>query len=403
MSPDDLAAGAPSPDRASQAPSSGAPSPDRAELLHRQALVFDGHADTALRLVDDGHALDDLSAGGQIDLPRMEAGGLNAEFFTAYVDPEKYIPGARDRALALLAAVREQVARFPSRIVLACTAAEVEAAARRGCRAAIPAIEGGHAIEDSLEHLREFHRQGVRLMTLTWNNCHNWADGCLPGPNDPRHGGLTGFGREVVEEMERLGMIVDVSHASPETFRDVARIATRPFVASHSCAAALNPFVRNLDDDQLRAIARHGGVVGVCFASAFLIDEMALWKQVQQTEEYARVSGRTGNRSAPDPLAGLNPALLPPPVAALYEARVPRATLEDLLDHIDHLVRVMGPAHVALGSDFDGVKRLPVGLDSAADLPRVTRGLVARGYDEQTIRAILGGNWLRVLREVVGG
>lgn len=365
---------------------------ERARRLHKDSLVFDGHADTLLDVLDAGHTIDKAPPKYHVDLERMERGGLDAEFFTAFVDPG-FLPRARDRAAALVETLHAQAALFPDRLSVTTTAEAVEAARAAGRRAAVPAIEGGHAIEDSLDALRQFQARGIRLMTLTWNNSNNWADGCLPGPDDPRHGGLTDFGRRVISEMERLGVIVDISHASPETFRDVERIATKPFVASHSCAAALNPHFRNLADEQLRVLARHGGLVGVCFASAFLVDELGSWRLIKETAEYAALPEKSDH---------IYPDYMPAAEADLYRRRVPLATLEDVFRHVDHLVSVMGADHVALGTDFDGIKRLPVGIQDAADLPKVTEGLVARGYDDAAIRGILGGNWLRVLREVAG-
>ncbi len=362
-----------------------------ADRLHNDSLVFDGHADTLLGVVDDGRHLD-LAEKSHIDLERMDRGGLDVEFFTAFVAPN-HLHAARDRAASLIGALHSEAARRPDRLEVTLDAAHVEEAVGRGRKAAVPAIEGGHAIEDSLDVLRDFHGKGVRLMTLTWNNSNGWADGCWPGPDDPRHGGLTDFGRRVIGEMERLGVIVDVSHASPETFRDVDRTATKPFVASHSCAAALNPHIRNLEDDQLRAIARHGGLVGICFASAFLIDEAAAWARIKDTEEY---------RALPEHSDEIWPDIMPPGEAALYHRRVPRATIDDVVAHVDHMIRVMGPQHVALGSDWDGVTRLPVGLEDVTGLPKITAALMAKGYDETVIRGILGGNWLRVLRDVTG-
>lgn len=368
------------------------PDPAGARRRHHDALVFDGHADTLLGVVDDGLAIDRTPTTVHIDLERMAGGGLDAEFFTAFVDP-KYLGRARERATRLIEALHEQAARFPDRLAVAGSAAQVREIVAGGRRAAIPAIEGGHAIEDSLENLREFHRRGIRLMTLTWNNSNNWAEGCFPGPNDPQPGGLTDFGRRVIGEMERLGIIVDISHSSAATVRDLARIASKPFVASHSCAAALVGHARNLYDDQLDLLARHDGLVGICFASAFLIDEIGIWRGLMETPEYQGLPEKSG---------AFYPPLMPAAEAAFYEARVPLASLDDLFRHIDYIVQRIGWRHVGLGTDFDGISRLPVGVAGAQDLPKVTEGLVARGYSDEAITGILGGNWLRVMEAVVG-
>lgn len=356
--------------------------------LPPDTLVFDGHADTLQGIVDDGHHIDSSAASGShIDLDRMAEGGLHAEIFTAFVDPT-LIPGARDRAHRLIDALHEEVRRFPDRLQVTTSADAVREAVAAGRVAAIPAIEGGHAIEDSLDNLREFHQKGIRLMTLTWNNSNNWADGCWPGADDPRHGGLTEFGKQVIGEMERLNILVDVSHASPETFRDVAAIATKPFVASHSGADAITPHFRNLKDEQMEIIARSGGLVGVPFVSGFLIDEFGAWKRVMESAEYAALTRPCGY---PFPYHAEEDE------EALYEASIPQATLDHFFQHLDYLVARIGWQHVALGTDFDGTKRMPIEIVDVADMGKVTRGLVARGYSDEAVRGILGENWLRVL------
>jgi membrane dipeptidase len=356
--------------------------------LPPDTIVVDGHADTLLGIVDKGHHIDRAPADGfHIDLPRMAKGGLHAEIFTAFVDPE-FIPGARDRAHRLIDALHHESRRFPDRLAVTTSADAIREAVAAGRVAAIPAIEGGHAIEDSLDNLRDFAKKGIRLMTLTWNNSNGWADGCWPDPDDVRHGGLTDFGKRVIGEMEKLGVLVDVSHASPETFRDVAAVATKPFVASHSGAASVTPHFRNLTDDQLDVIAASGGLVGVPFVSAFLTDELATWKAVQASEAYAKLT-----RPTYYPF----PHHAEPDEEALYEASVPQATMDDFFRHLDYMVNRIGWQHVALGTDFDGTRRLPVGVNDVADLGLVAAGLRARGMAEEAVRGVLGGNWLRVL------
>ncbi|HEX7878131.1 MAG TPA: dipeptidase, partial [Candidatus Eisenbacteria bacterium] len=348
--------------------------------LPPDTIVVDGHADTLLGIVDKGHHIDSAPSDGfHIDLPRMAKGGLHAEIFTAFVDPQ-FIPGARERAHRLIDALHVEARTFPERMAITTSADAVREAVANGRVAAIPAIEGGHAIEDSLDNLREFARKGIRLMTLTWNNSNGWADGCWPHEGDVRHGGLTDFGRRVIGEMEKLNVLVDVSHASPETFRDVAAVATRPFVASHSGAASVTPHFRNLTDDQLDVIARVGGIVGVPFVSAFLVDELAVWKEIQASEAYAKLT---------------RPTYYPFPYHAeedeeeLYEASVPQATLDDFFRHLDCIVKRIGWQHVALGTDFDGTRRMPSEIADVADLPKVTAALRSRGLSEEAVRGIL--------------
>lgn len=317
----------------------------RALSLHRAALVFDAHADTLTEMTDRGYDLDGGPEGSHLDLPRCADGVLDAQVLTAFVSPRCLPDGAADRVRQLLDTLDRQLARFPERVALCRGPGEIAAARAAGRLAIVGAIEGGHAIEDDLDVLAEFHGRGVRTMTLTWNNSNEWADGC--GDDGP-HGGLTDRGREVVAAMEELGMVVDISHVAASTFDDVLAVATRPLIASHSCARALRDHPRNLTDDQLRAIAATGGVACVNFYPGFLVDDGQV------------------------------------------------ADLEVLLDHVEHFLSVVGPEHVGLGSDFDGIPCGPDGMEDVADLPRLTDGLLRRGHDEAAVTALLGANLARV-------
>ncbi len=260
--------------------------------------------------------------------------------------------------------------------------------------AAMLSIEGGHAIEDSLDTLRHFHARGVRAMTLTWNNTNGWADGC--GPMDPalaQHGGLTDFGRTVVATMEEIGMAVDISHVAPATYADVLACAAKPPFASHSSTKAFNDHRRNLDDAQLEALADAGGTVGICFASGFLVDESKAWARAKGTPEYAAVEEKT---DFPD-FAGISDEEY-----AVYNRLVPYATWEDAVNHVDHALRVMGTGAVALGTDYDGARRFPLGLEHVGRLPVLTAGLLERGWKEDELRGMLGANLLRYFKEVLG-
>lgn len=315
-----------------------------ASALHRRALVLDAHADTLTEMTDRGYDLDQGLPGTHLDLPRCAGGALDAQVFTCFVHP-RYVPDrAADRVRAMLDTMDRQLALFPDRLALCRGPGEIVAAREAGRLAALLGIEGGHAIENSLDVLREFHGRGVRTMTLTWNNSNDWADGC--GDHGP-HGGLTDFGREVVAAMEELDMVVDISHVAPSTFDDVLAVARRPLIASHSCARVLRDHPRNLHDHQLRALAEQGGVACVNFYSGFLVRE--------------------------GPCA-----------------------LEHVLDHVMHFASVAGVEHVGLGSDFDGIPSAPDGLADVSELPRLTAGLLERGLDESEITAVLGGNLLRI-------
>jgi len=335
---------------------------------------------------------DDISArlaDGHVDIPRMKAGGLTAAFFSIWVD-SRYGPGsAFRRALDLISAVKT-LADSNRDVELATNADAVRAAAARGHIAALLGVEGGHAIENSLEKLDSLHALGVRYMTLTWNNGNDWAGSATDAR---RAGALTAFGRQVVRRMNELGMLVDVSHVSDSTFWDVIATSSRPVIASHSACRALAHHPRNLTDEQLRALARTGGLVGIVFYPVFLDDRFrheyeALRQRLRpQTDSIrARFRGRPGasafevDKFIGEQVAGLD---------------VPG--IDRLVDHIEHAVRVAGIDHVGLGSDFDGISVLPVPMKDAASLPLLVAALRSRGYSDADVRKILGENFLRVL------
>jgi membrane dipeptidase len=368
------------------APASGASVSDRAMRVFREAIVVDTHNDVPSKMIDDGYNADVRhSAGfakdqGETDLPRLLESGISGVFFSAYVDPERFTFTTPDQSWkqvqVYLDTIHAFVRRHPDHLTLATTAREVREAKARGKVAVLIGVEGGHAIEGSMDNLRELHRRGVRYMTLTWNNGTTWA-GAAAGLNGTRSGGLTEYGRQIVREMNRLGMLVDISHVSDSTFFDAVATSTDPVIASHSSARALNPHRRNMSDAQLRAVARNGGVVNVNFYSAF-IDPAFLVK--------ADSIEKTLPRQAQD--------------AALRT--LSRPTLATLLDHFDHIARVAGVDHVGIGSDFDGVSGfLPAGMDDVTRLPLIAQGLLDRGYSESDVKKILGGNMLRVMERVL--
>ena len=376
--------------------STAAPDPARDPLwtraleLHRRALVVDTHSDTPSRILDDHIDAGARNDTGHMDLVRMAEGGLDAEFFSIYVAAQyAKLGGAARRALELIDAVRALAAAHPERVELATTAAEVRAVAARGRIAALMGIEGGHAIEDSLGALRSFHALGVRYMTLTHTNTNNWCDS---SGDKPRWRGLNDLGRQVVREMNRIGMIVDVSHISDEAFDDVLETSTAPVFASHSSCRALCNHPRNLTDDMIRALAAKGGVIQINFAAGFLDEDFR--KQAQPYSAMARAEAREKHK---DDLEALRKAMwellkTPPPF--------PRPPLSRLIDHIDHAVKVAGADHVGLGSDFDGVSALPVGMEECSKLPAITCELLKHGYAEEDVLKILGGNTLRLMERV---
>jgi len=365
------------------------------EAIPRSAVVIDGHADTAQRFLDDGWSFSDALGAGMLNLESARAGNLAAEFFALWVDPAEHPVGTHARrALALADAVLEQIRLHPQDLQLCLSADDIFAARGEGRFGVMLSLEGGHSIEDSLGLLRTFCRLGVRSMTLTWNNSNSWAD----SSSEPaKHHGLTEFGREVVREMNRLGMIVDVSHVSDRVFWDVLETSSAPVLATHSCARALAPATRNLTDEQLRGLAAQGGVCMVNFFPAFLDDTWRkAWNALQPERSLLHEQAAAPYRLAGRPV----PHSVSSRVDREVAARIERPALARLIDHFVHIVEVAGIDHVGIGSDFDGIPGLPEGLESAADLPRITEALGERGFSAEALQKVLGGNFLRVFRAV---
>jgi len=310
------------------------------------SLVFDGHMDTPLRMVDDGVDLGVRRGEGHADLPRLAAGGIDAVFLAAWVDPALADGRARARAETLIEAVRAAARAHPDRATFATSSAEVRAAAASGRVALLAGIENGQALEGDPANVARFAALGVRYLTLTWMNSNELGDAA---GGEPASGGLTDLGREVIAEMERHGMLVDLAHAAPTTFRDAIAAARRPVVVSHAATEVRGPHPRNLTDDQIRAVAGTGGIVGVAFYPAYL-----------------------------DP------------------ARK-RCGREAIAEHVMRIVEVAGADHAALGSDLDGIPRLPDGFRGAEDYGAVAGDLESRGLGGAELAGILGGNWMRML------
>ena len=365
----------------------------RALAIHRRAIVIDTHNDITTPMANDDYDLSGTPPTPyRTSIARMKQGGLSAEFFSLYVKPW-YVEhgGAARRTLDMIDSVYRAVERHPNDLMLATSAADIRRAKQQGKIAALMGIEGGHAIEDSLATLREFYRLGVRYMTLTWNNTNDWADA---GRGEKKHHGLSDFGRDVVREMNRLGMLVDVSHVSDETMSDALDVSKAPIIASHSSARALSNVPRNIPDDLLKRIAKNGGVVQVNFYSVFVDaatvapqsterDKRLKAQQDALNEKYKNDPERLAEES--DKLEAANP--LPP------------LPISKLIDHIDHIVKVAGIDHVGIGADFDGANDMPEGAKDVSMLPNITYELLKRGYSEQDVRKILGENFLRVFAE----
>lgn len=366
-----------------------------AARIHASALVIDTHADTPQRFLDEPWDFISPLGSGMINLACARAGNLAAEFFALWVDPDQYPEGTHaHRALSLLDAALEQVRLHPSELRFCLTPADILAARAEGRFAVLLGLEGGHAIENSLALLRIFHRLGVRYMTLTWSHSNAWA-GSSGDPNP--HPGLTPFGREVILEMNRLGMMVDISHVSDETFWQVLEISQAPIIASHSSARALTPAPRNLSDDQLRALAAKGGVCMVNFFPAFIHEP---WRKAWESSRDER---NALHEKAAEPYIAEGrpvPFHISDAVDKVFTTRIGTPPLSALIDHIDHIIHIAGIDHVGLGSDFDGIPQLPAGMQSAADLPLITAELYQRGYNELDLHKILGQNLLRVFEAI---
>lgn len=369
-----------------------------ARATHNSAIVIDSHADTPGRFVDESFDMASDSGEGHIDFAKAERGNLGAEFFSIWVDP-KIKTGYAKRALDMIDSVHMQAGKHPDRMVMAYSAEDI-IKARTGPHkrlAALMGVEGGHAIENDIRILRDFYRLGARYMTLTWSNTNEWADssGDTADTSIPHHNGLTDFGRDIVLEMNRLGMMVDISHVADKTFWDVMDVSKAPVIASHSCARALSDHPRNMTDDMLRAVGKNGGVVMVNFYSQFVDDNYRKAYQAQAAERKAAMKALEDHQRA----QGIT-EVDTGKIEKEWVARIPRPPFESLIDQIDYVAKTAGIDHVGLGSDFDGIDSLPQGIDSVADLPKITEALAARGYTEEQLHKILGGNLLRVFAEV---
>lgn len=360
--------------------------------IHRKAIVVDTHNDILSMMADDNYDLGVSSVGKyHTDIERMKQGGLTAEFFSVYID-RSYARdgGSARRALDMIDYVYRAAERYPNDLMMAYSTADIRRAKKQKKIAALMGIEGGHAIEDSLMALRDFYRLGIRYMTLTHNNTNNWADACC---DIAKHNGLSDFGKDVVREMNRIGMLVDVSHVSDKTMSDVLEVSTAPVIASHSSARALGDRPRNIPDDLLRRFAKNGGVVMVNFYPGFIdknvieagkAREARLKPQLDQLRETFKdnekqLAEETSKLMAANPL--------------------PTTPLSVLIDHFDHIAKVAGVDHVGIGSDFDGIPSLPIGMEDISKLPNLTYELLKRGYSEKDVKKILGENFMRAFAE----
>ncbi len=359
---------------------------ERARRIHANSLLFDGHNDLPWSLRKAGDvtfANLDLSkrlAKGQTDIPRLREGGLKAQFWSVFIPHDH--PHPAQTVIEQIDIVNRMAERYPNDFELAYSAADIERIVKEGKIASLIGIEGGVAIEGNLALLRAFYRLGARYMTLTHNTTLDWADAAV---DLPKSHGLSPFGERVVLEMNRLGMLVDISHVSAETMADVLRVARAPVIASHSSAFAIAPSPRNVPDDILRQLPQNGGVVMVNFYSGFVVPEAA--RRIAEARKEARDT-HTDPEQAKRAFEKWSKAY-----------QIPRGTISDVADHIDHIVKVAGIDHVGIGSDFDGITSWPVGLEDVSCYPKLTEELIRRGYSDTDIAKILGGNALRAFRQ----
>jgi membrane dipeptidase len=363
--------------------------------VHRRAIVVDGHCDTPYRLFRHNVHLDDHDTEAQADLRMLREGGITASFFAAYVPPFYAGRGAAQFAHRLIDVIHAEAARRPDELSFVTDSAGIRLAKREGKIALMIGVEGGHAIEDSLDTLRALYDRGARYMTLTHVNTNNWCDS---SGDAPRHGGLTGFGRDVVRTMNDLGMIVDVSHISDDAFRAVIETTRVPVVATHSSCRALCNHPRNMTDDMLRALGANGGVCMINFFSAFISNEAAQVVRKAQRRPKGDLAGLGGTEELPDDRTDWDSYL------EWFQALgCPRATLDQVVDHIMHAAEVAGIDHVGIGSDFDGVPSLPDQLQDASQLPLLTARMIERGMTDEEVEKVLGGNFMRVFGEIEAG
>lgn len=364
----------------------------KARRIHRNAIVIDTHSDTTPKFEDPAWDFAARHADGHMDIPRLREGGFDAQFFSIYMGRTPGDGTAVKRALKRIDSVHQMVRRYPEDFILATTAKDIRKAAARGKIAALMGVEGGHIIEDDLAALRMFHELGVRYMTLTHSFNTNWADSAGTGQRvQPEHDGLTDFGRAVVLEMNRLGMMVDVSHVADSTFWDALDVSKAPLLASHSSCRALADHPRNMSDEMIRAMAEKGGVIMINFYPGY-IDPAAIEIGRGLIQKFTELEEQFGD----DPQR-LSQERRRVQREAFANVKTPASVV---VDHIEHVIRLVGPDHVGLGADWDGVSSLPEGLEDCSKVPYITEELLRRGHSARTVRKVLGGNLLRLMEHV---
>jgi membrane dipeptidase len=372
--------------------------PDDASAIHRRAIAIDMHADVPQRLVDEQVDLAQRLADGHFDSVRAHEGGLDAQFFSIWVEPELFGGGgsrAMKRADDQVAAVKALTERHPETWQLATTAADIRRIASEDRMAALTGLEGGYAIDEKIENVERYYRMGVRYLSPAWSVSTSWAGSSGDEPGHTR--GLNDFGKQVIREMNRLGMMVDVSHVSDPTFWDIVNTSTKPVIATHSGCRAIANVPRNLTDDMIRALAKTGGVVNVIFYPEHLEPG---WSEKKKKVD-AEIAAAVQRASEEEKGDAAHKKLARDRVRREeFARRLPPVTVSRLVDHIDHIVKLVGIDYVGIGSDFDGVQSTLSDLADVSQLPNLTHELLRRGYSESDVDKILGGNMLRVMEAV---
>ena len=367
---------------------------DQAKKLQSSSIVIDTHDDTTQHLLDPKFDLSVRHNDGNIDVPRMREGGLDAIFFSIWISSKILGPEAVKKALDQIDAVRETVRKHPNDLILATSAADIREAKKQHKIAVLMGVEGGHMMGNDLSVLRTFAALGVRYMTLTHMDNNEWADSST---DKPAHNGLTDFGKDVIREMNRLGIIVDISHVSDKTFYDALETSKAPVFASHSSCRSICQAPRNMTDDMIRDLAKHGGVIQINYHVGFLSQEFRDYEKAHpetEKEIHDEVDKRCGNNEACKMSAGDQIVR-----EFMQAGKLPKVDWTVIVDHIDHAVKIAGADHVGLGSDFDGAQ-MPLGMQDVTHLPQITDALLKKGYSESDIRKILGENTLRILSQV---
>jgi membrane dipeptidase len=365
----------------------------RAHKLHFSSIVLDTHDDTTQRFFSKDYDLGKRNAEGSVDIPRMREGGFNAIFFSIWIDGRIMGAAAVQKALDQIDAVRENVRTHPNDMVLARTAADVRSAHKQGKIAALMGVEGGHMIGNDIRTVRIFADLGVRYMTLSHFYNDEWADSST---DKPAHNGLTDFGKDVVREMNRQGMLVDISHVSDKTFYDALEVSRAPLIASHSSCRALCNHPRDMSDDMIKALAAKGGVIQINYEKSF-IDQKYKDASDKETGGVVQSLGQP-TKDCNNDEACIGRKMVEAEKKLTDEGKLPHVSWERIIDHIDHAVKLVGADHVGLGSDFDGAN-MPEGMEDCSKLPKITEALLRKGYSEGDIRKILGENTLRIMEQ----